>query len=333
MPDNVASLAEHALIERINNRLSETSPSVIIGIGDDAAVIEPERGSMTVVTTDSLVETVHFDSQFCPLNTVGYKALAVNLSDLAAMGATPHHALLSLGLPRTLSLSKLDALVDGIAAISTKHRTIIVGGNITSSGGPLFVDVTALGSVKRRRVLRRDAVRPGDDIYVSGDVGAAAAGLASLQASPEDVDNFALCRQRYLQPTPRIKLGAQLGKTKAARSCIDLSDGLADGIHQLAVASHVGITIKADHIPIAPDTIRWFEASGIDPIIAALKGGEDYELLFSAPVSKRRSISAIGRLAGRITLTRIGQATKNQSCTLIRNGKEKGLPTGYEHFR
>ncbi len=332
MPDSVADLAEHALIERIHRRVGAVSPSVVVGIGDDAAVVEPERGSLTVMTTDALVETVHFDRRYCPLDAVGHKALAVNLSDLAAMGATPRHALLSLALPGALPLSELDALLDGLVAVATQYRTAIVGGNIASSGGPLFVDVTAVGSVRRRRVLRRDAVRADDDLYVSGDVGGAAAGLASLLASP-DAAGFDLCRRRYLQPTPRVRLGAQLGRNKAARACIDLSDGLADGIRQLAGASRVGVMIAADDIPIAPDTRRWFEASGVDPVVAALSGGEDYELLFSAPVSRRRSIAAIGRLSDRISLTRIGRATKDPACVLVRNGKEEALPTGYEHFR
>lgn len=333
MPDSVADLAEHALIERVHRRVGAASPSVVVGIGDDAAVVEPERGSLTVMTTDALVETVHFDRQYCPLDTVGHKALAVNLSDLAAMGATPRHALLSLALPGALPLSELDALLDGLVAVATHYRTTIVGGNITSSGGPLFVDVTAVGSVRRRRVLQRDAVRAGDELYVSGDVGGAAAGLASLRASPDAVADFDLCRRRYLQPTPRVRLGTQLGKNKAARACIDLSDGLADGIRQLAGASHVGAMIAADDIPIAPETRRWFEATGVDPVMAALSGGEDYELLFSAPVSRRRSIAAIGRLSDRIPLTRIGRATKDHACVLVRNGKEEALPTGYEHFR
>ena len=332
MPDSVADLAEHALIERIHRRVGAASPSVVVGIGDDAAVVEPERGSLTVMTTDALVETVHFDRRYCPLDAVGHKALAVNLSDLAAMGATPRHALLSLALPGALPLSELDALLDGLVAVATQYRTAIVGGNITSSGGPLFVDVTAVGSVRRRRVLRRDAVRADDDLYVSGDVGGAAAGLASLLASP-DAAGFVLCRRRYLRPTPRVRLGTQLGKNKAARACIDLSDGLADGIRQLADASRVGAMIAADDIPIAPETRRWFEATGVDPVAAALSGGEDYELLFSAPVSRRRSIAAIGRLSDRISLTRIGRATKDQACVLVRNGKEEALPTGYEHFR
>ena len=333
MHDSVAELAEHALIERIRRRAAVPSASVVVGIGDDAAVVEPERGSLTVMTTDALVEAVHFDRRYCPLDTVGQKALAVNLSDLAAMGATPHHALLSLALPPALPLSELDALLDGLVAVATQYRTAIVGGNITSSGGPLFVDVTVFGSVRRRRVLRRDAVRAGDDLYVSGEIGGAAAGLASLQASPDISGGYDLCRRRYLQPNPRVRLGTQLGRNKAARACIDLSDGLADGVRQLATASRVGIVLTADAIPIAPETRLWFEAAGVDPVTAALSGGEDYELLFSAPASRRRSIAAIGRLSGRIPLTRIGRATKDRACVLVRNGKEEALPKGFEHFR
>ena len=333
MPDSVAELAEHALIERIHRRVAVTSPTVVVGIGDDAAVVEPERGALTVMTTDAMVEHVHFDRRYCPLDTVGHKVLAANLSDLAAMGATPRYALVSLALPSTLPLSELDAFLDGLVGAATRYRTTIVGGNITRSGGPLFVDVTAVGSVRRRRVLRRDAVRAGDDLYVSGEVGGAAAGLASLQASSDPATGSELCHRRYLQPDPRVTLGTQLGRNKAARACIDLSDGLADGIQQLAAASHVGFVINGNDIPVASETRRWFEATGVDPLTAALIGGEDYELLFSAPSSRRRSIAAIGRLSDGIPLTRIGRATKDLSCILVRNGQEEPLPQGYEHFR
>ena len=333
--ETVASLGEQAVIARIAARVTPSSSSVIHGIGDDAAVVEPERGALSVVTTDALVEGVHFDHSSTPMTAVGHRAMAVSLSDLAAMGATPHHALLSLALPSDLQVSGLDAMIDGLLAVAAQHHTVLVGGNITRSTGPLFVGVTAVGSVKRRRVLTRSGARPGDDLYVSGDVGGAAAGLASLSSdaapgSPADI--LLACRERYWHPEPRVRLGMQLGRSRTARACIDLSDGLADGIRQLSSAGGVGATIDASFIPVAPCARSWFEAHGTDPVHASLVGGEDYELLFAVRPNTRRRLQGALRRSGRITVTRIGQITSDTSLVVVRDGKRGTMPSGYEHF-
>src|SRR5204862_5303584 len=163
-PDiSVSQVGEHALIARIRARLPPAPPFVVVGIGDDAAVLEPERNALEVITTDSQVEGVHFDLAFSSPADVGHKALAVNLSDIAAMGASPRIALLSLVLPPTWPAAHVDALVDGMAALAARSTVSIVGGNIARSPGPLVVDLTVTGSVHRRRVLTRSGARAGDD--------------------------------------------------------------------------------------------------------------------------------------------------------------------------
>ncbi len=176
-PRSVAGLGEHALLARLRARVPPAPAWVALGIGDDAAVLEPARNELDVVTTDTLVEGVHFDPRFTTFADVGHKALAVNLSDLAAMGASPRAALLSLALPGGLAVDDFDALVDGFLAAAAASGVSLVGGNLARSPGPLVVDVTALGSVRRRRVLGRSGARPGDELYVSGAIGAAAAAL------------------------------------------------------------------------------------------------------------------------------------------------------------
>ena len=331
----VADLGERAIIARIAAALPAAPASVTVGIGDDAAVVEPERGALDAVTTDTVVDGVHFDLRFTPPDAVGHRALAASLSDLAAMGAVPRHALLSLGLPDTFPAAALDALVRGVAALAERHGTAVVGGNVTRSTGPLFVEVTALGSVRRRRVLRRSAARPGDWLYLSGAIGGAAAGLAVLRDAGPDVAGdaeLAACRERYLRPEPRVRLGRLLGRTRTARACVDLSDGLADAVGQLAAASAVGAVVDAAAVPLEPGARRWFEAHGRDPLEASL-AGEDYELLFTAPARSGRRLAALRRMARGVPLTRIGVITSEPGVVLRRDGADTPLPGGYEHFR
>lgn len=335
----VADLGEHALIARIHARVPPSPSSVLLGIGDDAAVVEPDRGALSVLTTDASIEGVHFDRAFTPMTAVGHKALSASLSDLAAMGAAPRYVLVSIALPDTQLVTELDAMFDGLLALAARYRTALVGGNITRSNAGVFLDVTAVGSVKRRRILTRAGARPGDDLYVSGEVGGAAAGLAWLRdaesdpVSAETAEAIDACRNRYLYPEPRVRLGTQLGRNRAAGSCIDLSDGLADGIRQLCVAGKVGARVDAALLPIAGGARLRCEARGHDPVVTSLMGGEDYELLFTASPSVRRRVEAARRLAGKPALTRIGQMTKDPALVLVRDDKDTEMPEGYEHFR
>src|SRR4029077_8914827 len=185
-PSTVADVSERELVARIQQRLPPTPPWVLVGIGDDAAIVEPERNRAEVLTVDAVVEGVHFDRAFTPPDAIGHRALAVNLSDVAAMGAAPRLALLSMALPSTLPLADYDGIADGLAKLAAAHRLHVVGGNLTRSPGPLIVDVTVIGTVKRRQALTRAGARSGDEIYVSGTVGSAAAGLALLERRPAE---------------------------------------------------------------------------------------------------------------------------------------------------
>jgi thiamine-monophosphate kinase len=334
--DTVGELGEAALIQRIRDRVPPAPAWVPVSIGDDAAVVEPQRGTLDVLTTDTLVEGVHFDFAFVPPADVGHKTLAVNLSDLAAMGATPRVALLSLVLPATMATRVVDGVVDGMLALAEAHNVALVGGNITRSTGPLVLGVTAVGSVRRRRTLTRAAGRPGDQLWVSGSLGAGAAGLACLQADPlgpsaEDHE-LAACVAHYRRPAPRVRAGVLLGRNKAARAAVDLSDGLADGVQQLASASGVGATVDGSAVPIAPGARRWFEAQGRDPLEAALAGGDDYELLVSVPRAHWRRFAAIRKLSRGVPFTRIGEFTKAPGLVLRTPAGDRPLPAGYQHF-
>ena len=317
----VSDIGEHALISRITARFA-MPPWVVVGPGDDAAVIQPERGALEVLTTDALVEGVHFDRRFVPPDAIGHRALAVNLSDLAAMGAAPRAALLSFVLPDDLDVEVVDGIVDGLIALAARHRVALVGGNIARSPrvgpgqapGPLMIDVTAIGSVKTRRVLTRAGARPGDEVFVTGTIGGATAGLRSLQAKAGGAHE-----EKYLRPEPRVRAGLLLGRNRAATACIDLSDGLADGLRQLASASRVGITVDEASIPMADGVAEYHS--------------DDYELLFTVRPSSRGRLRAVKSRAGDLPITRIGIVTRDTRIVLRTGSGDRDLPAGYEHFR
>ena len=329
----VSDIGEHALISRITARLA-TPSWVLVGPGDDAAVIRPERGALDVLTTDAQVEGVHFDRRFVPPHAIGHRALAVNLSDLAAMGAEPRAALLSFVLPDQLEVAVVDGIVDGLIGLAARHRVAIVGGNITRSTGPLMIVVTAIGSVRPRRVLTRGGARPGDEVYVTGAIGGAVVGLRSLQEQAGAADpRVGPNEEKYLRPEPRVRAGLLLGRNRAATSCIDLSDGLADGLQQIAAASGVGMTVDEAEIPLADGVAEFHRTRGDDPVCAAMAGGDDYELLFTIRASWRGRLKAVRRQAGDLPITRIGVVTRDRQLVLRTASGERDLPAGFQHFR
>jgi thiamine-monophosphate kinase len=317
---------------------------LLIGIGDDAAVAAPDRGALQVLTTDALVEGVHFDRRFSSLPEIGHKALAVNISDVASMGGAPRFALLSLMLPASTTTADVDGMLDGLLALACDTGVHLAGGNITRSPGPLVLDVTVAGSVKPRKILTRGGGKPGDALYVTGQVGAAAAGLAWLRrhapATPvsgprgirPDDPELAACVERYCRPVPRARIGALLGRNRAASACMDLSDGLADAVAQIAAHSGSGARIDASDLPLNRSGSKWLAASGEDPVMASVAGGDDYELLFAVPRRGASRLKAVIREARGVLITRIGELTADPAIGLARDGRLAPLPAGFVHF-
>ncbi len=333
------ALGERGLVALIRKRFPAPPGLLEVGIGDDAAVAAPERGALEVLTADGLVEGVHFDLAFSTFHDVGYKALAVNVSDVASMGGTPRLALLSLILPSRMTLANVESLLDGFEQMAREAGVTLAGGNITRSPGPLVVDVSLIGAVRPRKVLTRAGGTPGDALYVTGTIGAAAAGLGWLRKRSvgggglvsEDPD-LAAAVTRYRRPEPRSRLGAILGRTRAASACMDLSDGLADAVRQLAGASGTGATIDAARLPIPDGVRRWFVSEGAEPVGSSLVGGDDYELLFSVPPRRRGRLRHAIRHARGVPVTRIGELTASPTLLLTRAGATEPLPEGFRHF-
>jgi len=310
----ISHLGERALIERIRSRTPDAPAWVHVGIGDDAAVFEPARGELDVVTTDCQVEGVHFNRAWTSMHDIGRKALAVNVSDLAAMGAAPRAATLSLALPESLPVADFDALIDGFLAFAAEVRVPLVGGNLSRSPGPIMIDVTLIGSARRRRVLTRRGGRAGHLLYVTGTLGRAAAAIARAQSgAPGTVTPGTMgpCR---------LTCGQQVALNRVASACMDISDGLADAVSQMASASGTGARVLTSKIPV--DATATLEQ--------ALSGGEDYELLFAVAPRRRRGFEKIASREADITC--IGELTSGSELVLDRAGISEPLGSGFAHF-
>ena len=314
------SLAEFDLIDRIRAR-TPARVDVLLGIGDDAALLQVPPGRQLVVSADTLNVGVHFPESTAAAD-IGWKSLAVNLSDLAAMGATPAWCTLSLSLPR-VDAAWIDAFLDGFLGLATLHAVALVGGDTTR--GPLSIAVTAMGLVEPGCALRRDAARPGDDVWVTGTLGDAAAALEAVIAGNRIAPEL---RGRLDRPVPRIGAGQRL--SALAHACIDLSDGLMADLGHLCRRSGVGAEIGLDQLPAS----AWLAAVETErrwPWQAC--GGDDYELCFTAAPRNRDLIVQAMDFAG-IAATRIGRIVAGQGVHALDAHGARWQParTGYQHF-
>jgi len=328
----LASVGEFGLIDRLRRLVPAAGPGVTIGIGDDAAVLECD--GPVVATCDIQVEGVHFTWELCGPEDVGWRALAVNLSDIAAMGGRPRYALISLALPAATPLATIEGLYRGLAEIAIAYRVLIVGGNISGTAGPLIVDVTALGSLDgTRRAVRRAGARPGDGVWVTGTVGKAAAGRFLLQHPEVRVPGAAALAAAYRRPSPRVQAAQILGE-RPPSAMIDTSDGTASDLLHLVEASNVGVRLDEDRLPQPEGLPQAARAAGLDPAAWALAGGEDYELLFTAD----RGFDALAPDAAermRVPLTRIGEILPEPEGRWIYRpgGPRRPLAAqGWDHF-
>ncbi len=332
----VSDLGEHALLARILARLPRPGAQILVGPGDDAAVIAPGRNLRLVVTTDALVEEVHFSRTWSRSLDIGHKALAVNLSDLAAMGAAPRWALVSLALPPSLPVADVEDVIDGVAGLAREHGVSVAGGNITKSAGGLVVDVTVGGEAAPRKWLTRSGGHPGDELWVSGRIGAAAAGLEMLsrplEAGSFEPEAVRACTDRHLRPEPRVRLGLALARGGAARAAMDSSDGLADAVAQIAAASGCGALVDARRLPIDAAARAWWDARGADTVTRAVSGGEDYELLIAVPPKWSGRLRAVTMRVRTPGLTKIGVLTRQPGLLMDRAGERVPMPRGFEHF-
>lgn len=313
--------AEFELIERIRRR-SATRDDVILGIGDDAAIVQVPAGRQLVIATDTINRGIHFPDNTAPAD-IGWKALAVNLSDLAAMGAEPAWCTLSLSLPSG-DAAWVDAFLDGFLELAARHRVALIGGDTTR--GPLSVSVTVHGFVEPVRALRRSGARVGDDVWVTGTLGEAAGALAQWRAGAA-VDPA--LRARLDRPTPRIATGMLINGL--AHACVDVSDGLLADLQHLCTASDVGSEVDLESLPTSPVLVAAFDTQRCLALQAT--GGDDYELCFTTSSTARGAIERIA-IESETPITRIGRIVAGQGTRALRaDGSEWIAPSsGFVHF-
>jgi thiamine-monophosphate kinase len=321
-------LPERQLIAGLKETRSRRNSAVLLGIGDDCAQLRLSRGQDALVTTDLCLEGVHFRRDWQSPDCIGHRCLARGLSDVAAMGGTPIAAFLPISLPSALPQKWVDRFFTGLLTLAESHRVELAGGDTAQSLDGVLADITVLGSIRRNRALRRSGARVGDQIYVSGELGESAATLHLLTQRK--------LRRRNVFPEPRIALGQWLSKRQVASAAIDISDGLSTDLSHICEESGVGAAIEAEAIPIhstarkfGNQTERRTSSSGDFALDLALHGGDDYELLFTAPGLKRVQ----RRIAG-VKITRIGEIVRGSKMHLIRREKKQAIvPFGWEHFR
>jgi len=337
--DPSQSPGEFELIALLTQHL-ETREDVVLGAGDDAALLACEQGLHIVATCDAQVEDVHFTRDVMSPEEIGAKALAVNLSDIAAMGATPRWALVSLLVPPHAATHDLLRLYDGLREMANEHSVAIVGGNISSTSGPLAIDITLLGTVPAEMEVRRSGAHAGDVLCVTGTLGAAEAGVLALITRPGafvvPADVLERARLAMAQPVPHVREGQLLAQSGLVTAMLDVSDGLSSDLKHICEASHVGAIITESALPIDPVARDIAAVSGRDAVDFALHGGADYQLLFTVSSGDEQTVRNLLATAQGSPISVIGTITDAAGQMYVRSadGTLRPLATGgWDHLR
>lgn len=301
----IAELGEFGLIDHLTKDFSPANKTTLRGVGDDAAVVAAGRDDGIVISTDSLLEGIDFDLTYFPLKHLGYKAVTVGVSDILAMNARPEQIILSLGVSSKIPVEALEDLYEGMAFACKELGVDLVGGDTSASMTGLVINITAIGRAKRKAISYRSGAQFNDLICITGNLGAAYMGLQLLEREKRVLSNvenpepqfkgYEYLLQSYLKPRARKDIIDLLAEEKIVpTSMIDLSDGLASEVLQICKASKCGARIYLDRIPIAKQTTQLAEEMHIDPVVAALNGGEDYELMFTVPLAMQEQVMRLG---------------------------------------
>ena len=337
--ENLSNIGEADLIKKITKSFKISNKSTVLGIGDDAAILNFNQKEI-VVSQDMLVEGVHFDLSYMPLKHLGYKSVIVNVSDILSMNASPSQILVSIAASNRFKLDAIEAIYDGINAACSEYNLDLVGGDTTSSNKGLIISVTCIGSIENKKSVKRSGAKDGDIVVVSGDLGGSYMGLQVLEReksvfevnpnSQPDLSEYTYCIQRQLKPEARKDVVKALDELNIVPTAmIDISDGLSTEINHLSSSSNISIHIYEDKIPISDETKNVCNEFKINPTVAALNGGEDYELLFT--VSEKNSKKIIDNPL----FTILGSCTnkKNDNCMITGIGQKINISSeGWDPF-
>ena len=332
----LGDIGEFGLIDRIANLFDRDDSEIIIGIGDDAAAISRGDGILSLATSDMLLEGVHFDLAYTSPDQLGEKALAVNVSDIAAMGGSPRFFLLSIALPKNTELDFIDKFSKGASLAAKRFGITLIGGDTVASDDKILISITLIGEVPEREVLSRKGAKSGDQIFVTGTIGDSAAGLALLKKGINMDNNppeYGELIKKHLLPSPRVKLARYISKNHLATSMIDISDGLLKDLGHICESSHVQGRVWLDRIPLSEGYIKAAKEFnfGINP---ALAGGEDYELIFTIPIEKVEELDKLENFFD-CTFTHVGEICPGNGILLYDNENNivDTAISGYDHFR
>jgi thiamine-monophosphate kinase len=339
---NVSLRSEFDFIEQLRRRLAtKRDPSnTTIGVGDDAAILRQSSGRDTVVTTDLLIEDIDFHRQSSNPKLLGHKALAVSLSDIAAMGARPRWALSSIGVPIDVWNSTcVDEFYDGFFELANKYDVTLIGGDVSRTPDKIVIDSIVIGECSSGRSVLRSGARPGDHVFVTGELGGAAAGLRMIErgarldkpVAEEDKELVHSLLLRHLSPEPRVGWGLVLGQENLATAMIDISDGLSSDLHHLCRESGVGAVIESGLIPTDQRVTEICGRRALDPLLLALHGGEDFELLFTVAAE---NVPKLPRKVDGVGVTEIGRIVPRDEGVRLSEGSRvwELKAEGWEHF-
>ena len=336
--DFLNRLRQRAVLE---SQSSQSTQSSNVGIGDDAAVVRFGAGKDTVISTDLLVEGIDFRRTTAPPNLLGHKALAVSLSDIAAMGARPRWSLISLGLPEDVWQSEFgNRFYDGLFLLARQYDVQLIGGDTSRTPEHIVIDSIVVGECTSDGPVKRSGARTGDKIYVTGSLGGSAAGLRLIERGAHLADQYLGTTEtqaldqllvRHLRPEPRVGWGIVLGQEKLATSMIDISDGLSSDLNHVCRESQVGALIHSSELPIDPQVVELCGRRALDPLQLALNGGEDFELLFTVSPDL---VSKLPRRVDGVEITHIGEIIDSTAGVKISEGSRIWdlEPSGWKHF-
>ena len=325
----IEKLGEFGLIDQIKKKILSKDRRVLVNIGDDAAVLKTSTDKLLIFTTDTMVQRIHFDPNYCTFEEIGWKAMAANLSDVAAMGGVPTYALVTVGLPRSMQAEDVLSIYKGARKIAERHNCRIIGGDTTLVPRDIFISIALLGEVEKGCLVTRSGAKSGDLICVTGKLGEAQAGLEYLRRHGRR--NLSLVR-KHLKPEPRIDQARILVKSLKINSMIDISDGLSSELHHLTGESSLGAVICEKSLPISSKCVKLASLLGKAPLDWALSSGEEYELLFTVD---GRDQARLDRVKSGVELSVIGEMVDGKrGLRLVRkSGRSTNLRrSGFSHF-